>query len=316
MSPMKTPPTAAETRAALARQAAFAAADAAALDGLLSVRPAEAGPRPEPVWDEATVVNHEVVRERYHRLTLSCGTIAATALAGQFLMITVPPHGGERILLPRPMAIHRRNPERGTIEVIYGVAGRGTTALAAVNPGQRLLVTGPLGRGFEFPSGTRRALMIGRGVGVCAVMGSVEDAAARGIEATLVASGRTRGASSAPPNAPNSVRASSRSPTRRAPPTFPHSGLSCAASSPPVRPTSSSSAAPACSPGSPQNSAPNGACPCRPPSRRTWRAGSATATDARPRSARIPRSRVPSSASTARSSTPPFKRRSGARALC
>ncbi|MCI4659798.1 MULTISPECIES: iron-sulfur cluster-binding protein [Cryobacterium] len=193
MSPMKTPPTAAETRAALARQAAFAAADAAALDGLLSVRPPEAGPRPEPVWDEATVVSHEVVRERYRRLTLSCGTIAATALAGQFLMITVPPHGGERILLPRPMAIHRRNPLRGTIEVIYGVAGRGTTALAAVTPGQRLLVTGPLGRGFEFPAGTRRALMIGRGVGVCAVMGSVEDAEARGIRATLVASGRTRG---------------------------------------------------------------------------------------------------------------------------
>jgi dihydroorotate dehydrogenase electron transfer subunit len=189
-------------RAALARQRDFAAADAAALVGLLSVRPDASGSgarpesvaqaRPEPVWDNATVLSHEVVGVRYRRLVLESATIARTAQAGQFLMITVPPHAGERILLPRPMAIHRRHPAEGTIEVVYGVAGRGTAALAAVAVGERLLVTGPLGRGFEFPVGARSALMIGRGVGVCALMGAVEDAAGRGIRATLLASGRNR----------------------------------------------------------------------------------------------------------------------------
>ena len=178
-------------REALRRQQAFAAADEAALDGLIAVRPPAAEPRPEPVWDDARVLEHTAVGERYRRLLLSTGTIARTALAGQFLMITVPPSGGERILLPRPMAIHRRHPEAGTVEVIYGVSGRGTTALADVAVGAGLLVTGPLGRGFEFPEGARTALLIGRGVGVCAIMGSVEDAAARGIHATVVLSGRT-----------------------------------------------------------------------------------------------------------------------------
>ncbi|TFC97852.1 dihydroorotate oxidase electron transfer subunit [Cryobacterium breve] len=163
-------------------------------------------PRPDPVWDDAVVLVHDVVGERYRRLVLATDTIATTALAGQFLMITVPSRGGERILLPRPMAIHRRHPEQGTVEVIYGVAGRGTTALVDVAVGESLLVTGPLGRGFEFPcpaepdaaeaSGTepqpaRTALMIGRGVGVCAIMGSVEDAAAQGVVATVVLSGRS-----------------------------------------------------------------------------------------------------------------------------
>lgn len=178
--------------AALRRQQAFAAADEAALEGLIAVRPPERMPRPDPVWDDAPVLVHEVVGERYRRLVLATNTIATTALAGQFLMITVPPKGGERILLPRPMAIHRRHPNQGTVEVIYGVAGRGTTALADVVVGESLLVTGPLGRGFEFPQPARTALMIGRGVGVCAIMGSVEDAARLGIMATVVLSGRSR----------------------------------------------------------------------------------------------------------------------------
>ncbi|TFD26830.1 dihydroorotate oxidase electron transfer subunit [Cryobacterium cryoconiti] len=208
-TPAETPAVLAarDALAALRRQQAFAAADEAALDGLIAVRPPARTPRPDPVWDDAPVLVHEVVGERYRRLVLRTATIATTALAGQFLMITVPPKGGERILLPRPMAIHRRHPEQGTVEVIYGVAGRGTTALADVVVGESLLVTGPLGRGFEFPDAAlptatpsagpgpqpaRTALMIGRGVGVCAIMGSVEDAADQGISATVVLSGRSR----------------------------------------------------------------------------------------------------------------------------
>ena len=193
-------------REAAARQRAFAEADAAALDGLISVRPRSTVPRPHPVWDDAEVLVHEPVGERYRRLVLASDTIAATAQAGQFLMITVPPHGGDTILLPRPMAIHRRRAAitarpatadrsaivaaPGTIELIYGTVGRGTRALAAVPVGARLQVTGPLGRGFEFPPHTRSALLIGRGVGICGVMGAAEDAAALGIRTTMVLSGQ------------------------------------------------------------------------------------------------------------------------------
>ncbi|WP_205750069.1 dihydroorotate oxidase electron transfer subunit [Cryobacterium sp. SO1] len=199
---------AAARRAAAARQRAFAEADAAALAGLISVRPPSAVPRPQPVWDDAEVLVHEPVGERYRRLVLASDTIAHTAQAGQFLMITVPPNGGDTILLPRPMAIHRRRlatPARpatsdrpagphtaGTIELIYGVVGRGTRALAAVAVGSRLQVTGPLGRGFDLAPGTRSALLIGRGVGICGVMGAAEDAAALGIRTTMVLSGQRR----------------------------------------------------------------------------------------------------------------------------
>ena len=184
-------------RAAAAQARAFAEADERALDGLVSVRPRSAVPRPQPVWDDAEVLVHEPVGERYRRLVLASDSIAATAQAGQFLMLTVPPHAGERILLPRPMAIHRRRPATagrpGTVELIYGLVGRGTRALAAVPVGAALQLTGPLGRGFEFPAGTRSALLIGRGVGVCGVMGAAEDASTAGIRTTMVLGGRSAG---------------------------------------------------------------------------------------------------------------------------
>ena len=193
-------------RAAAAQARVFAEADERALDGLISVRPRQTVPRPQPVWDDAEVLVHEPVGERYRRLVLASDTIAQTAQAGQFLMITVPPSGGDTILLPRPMAIHRRRPATparpatahqtataagpGTVELIYGTVGRGTRALAAVPVGGTLQLTGPLGRGFEFPAATRTALLIGRGVGVCGVMGAAEDAAAAGSRTSMVLSGR------------------------------------------------------------------------------------------------------------------------------
>lgn len=164
----------------------------AGLDGLVVPRPPESSPRPQPVWDESIVVAHDIVGTRYHRLTLRSPEIATTASAGQFVMVSVPESSGDRILLPRPMAIHRRHVDRGMIELIFNVVGRGTSALSTVTMGDRLLITGPLGRGFELPEAPGNLLLLGRGIGVCAIMGVIEDAAAEGRPATAVLSANTR----------------------------------------------------------------------------------------------------------------------------
>ncbi|QEE62383.1 dihydroorotate dehydrogenase electron transfer subunit [Salinibacterium sp. dk2585] len=164
----------------------------AGLDGLITPRPDETTHRPDPTWESAVVAEHELIGGRYHRLVLHAPEIAATALAGQFVMVTVPESTGSRILLPRPMAIHRRRVATGIIELIYNVVGRGTAALTGLTSGDRVVVTGPLGRGFEIPTGARRALLIGRGIGVCAVMGVAEDAAPSGVHVTAVLSANAR----------------------------------------------------------------------------------------------------------------------------
>jgi len=169
------------------------------LDDLLTVRPPTGRIATDPTWDEAPVLLHEVLDGHYHRLVLHSPSIASRARAGQFVMISVPSvsgpsRDGAKILLPRPMAIQRRHPERGDIEVTFSIAGRGTAELARIEVGQSLLLTGPLGRGFEIPDATSRILVMAHGSGVCAVLGIVEDAAARGIPTLALLSAAMRSA--------------------------------------------------------------------------------------------------------------------------
>jgi len=174
------------------------------LADLLTVRPPTGRVEADPTWDEAPVLLHEVLDGHYHRLVLHSPSIASSARAGQFVMISVPSvsgpsisvpsRGRAKILLPRPMAIQRRHPERGDIEVTFSIAGRGTAELARVEVGQSLLLTGPLGRGFEIPDATSRILVMAHGSGVCAVLGIVEDAAARGIPTLALLSAAMRSA--------------------------------------------------------------------------------------------------------------------------
>ena len=164
------------------------------LGDILTVRPPTGRVEADPTWDEAPVLLHEVLDGHYHRLVLHSPSIASRARAGQFVMISVPSRGGAKILLPRPMAIQRRHPERGDIEVTFSIAGRGTAELARIEVGQSLLLTGPLGRGFEIPDATSRILVMAHGSGVCAVLGIVEDAAARGIPTLALLSAAMRSA--------------------------------------------------------------------------------------------------------------------------
>jgi len=164
------------------------------LGDILTVRPPTGRVEADPTWDEAPVLLHEVLDGHYHRLVLHSPSIASRARAGQFVMVSVPSRGGAKILLPRPMAIQRRHPERGDIEVTFSIAGRGTAELARIEVGQSLLLTGPLGRGFEIPDATSRILVMAHGSGVCAVLGIVEDAAARGIPTLALLSAAMRSA--------------------------------------------------------------------------------------------------------------------------
>ncbi|MFF3852418.1 hypothetical protein [Micromonospora sp. NPDC002575] len=148
--------------------------------------------RPMPACDPAVVVGHTLLAPAIVRLVLRAPRVAATAQAGQFVMLSVPESTGELIQLPRPMAVHRRRTS-GDIEVVYNVQGRGTEALSRVRTGDSLLVTGPLGRGFDLPATAGPLLAIGRGIGVCSFMTLVEDASAAGIPSTVVLSARTDG---------------------------------------------------------------------------------------------------------------------------
>lgn len=76
---------------------------------------------------------------------------------GQFFMVEAPGR-----LLPRPFSLCCET--RGELGFLVDPAGRGTRAIAAAAPDDRLNVLGPLGRGFRL--GVARPLLAGGGIGV------------------------------------------------------------------------------------------------------------------------------------------------------
>lgn len=88
-----------------------------------------------------------------------------TPVAGQFVqLLLVPP---SPVLLPRPMSVAsaRRSGSRLRLGFLYAPVGAGTAALAALEPGDAVEVTGPLGQGFPLDApGTPVLIAGGRGV--------------------------------------------------------------------------------------------------------------------------------------------------------
>jgi dihydroorotate dehydrogenase electron transfer subunit len=154
----------------------------------------ESEPRPDPVAHRAEVVEHRGLGDRYRLLRLHAQAVSATALPGQFVMLTVARDGEAEPVLPRPMAVYRTDLHAETFDVLYGVVGSGTRRLATFSKGEQILTVGPLGRGFDLGARVRSVLLLGRGIGTCSLTTVASVARDRGIAVTAVASGRHLGA--------------------------------------------------------------------------------------------------------------------------
>jgi dihydroorotate dehydrogenase electron transfer subunit len=104
---------------------------------------------------------------------------------GQFYMLAaVEGWGGgedERPFLPRAFSVLRA--ADGTLQFMLEDVGPGTARLAALERGEALWVTGPLGVGFRDPGEGRRALLCGGGVGAAPLAILQDDLLARGLPA-------------------------------------------------------------------------------------------------------------------------------------
>lgn len=98
-------------------------------------------------------------------LELDLPPVVATPVAGQFVQLLLAPPSP--VLLPRPMSVAGavRRARALTLGFLYAPVGAGTRALAALEPGAPVAVTGPLGRGYPLERpGTPVLMAGGRGV--------------------------------------------------------------------------------------------------------------------------------------------------------
>ncbi len=90
--------------------------------------------------------------------------IAKKALAGQFIIFRID-EKGERV----PLTIADYDREKGTITIIFQIAGRTTERLSMLNEGDSILdVTGPLGIPTHLDENVKKVCVVGGGVG-CAI---------------------------------------------------------------------------------------------------------------------------------------------------
>jgi NAD(P)H-flavin reductase len=76
---------------------------------------------------------------------------------GQFFMVEAPGR-----VLPRPFSLCLA--PKGELAFLVDPVGPGTLAIASLEPGDRVTVFGPLGRGFQLD--VRRPLLVGGGIGI------------------------------------------------------------------------------------------------------------------------------------------------------
>jgi dihydroorotate dehydrogenase electron transfer subunit len=87
---------------------------------------------------------------------------------GQFYMLRTAERwgggDGERPFLPRAFSVLRAHDHE--LQFLIEDVGPGTNRLCELEPGEDLLLVGPLGNGFRAPRGNRRPLLVGGGVGI------------------------------------------------------------------------------------------------------------------------------------------------------
>ena len=138
---------------------------------------------------KAKVIKNVEVVENYYKMLLCSPRIAKAACPGQFLEVKVSEK--DEPLLRRPISIHRVD---GTnVELLYQVVGRGTQALSRRKRGELLDIIGPLGSGFNYPSGIvdrQTPILVAGGMGVAPLVFLAEKFMGR--RALALIGGRTK----------------------------------------------------------------------------------------------------------------------------
>lgn len=113
-------------------------------------------------------------------LVLDAPDMARAAEPGQFAMLKN--WEGPDPFLMRPISINSFDREAGTLTFLYKLVGRGTKLLAKAQPGDKVEVIAPEGRGFPVGKDFKRVAVIGRGIGIAPLRGLVEQYRAQGTE--------------------------------------------------------------------------------------------------------------------------------------
>lgn len=117
----------------------------------------------------AKVTQVKEIHPGFYDMEFFLPEIARKCEPGQFMM--VKPGKGTSPFLGRPMGIYDWDKEKGTVNILFAVKGkgRGTDILAKTKVGDELPVVAPLGRGYRFYPQDKKVIVIAGGMGIASV---------------------------------------------------------------------------------------------------------------------------------------------------
>ncbi len=112
---------------------------------------------------EALVLSQKLLAEGIFEMWLET-PIAENTVPGQFVGVYTV---NKAALLPRPISVCEVDKEKSAIRLVYRVVGTGTAEFALYQPGDYIMILGPLGNGFPLEKAQgKNAVVMGGGIGV------------------------------------------------------------------------------------------------------------------------------------------------------
>jgi len=142
------------------------------------------------ILHQAVLIRNSWIATGVCRMTLSSPELAAAARPGQFVMTSVSDNADP--FLRRPFSIADIDRDEGSISLIYQVVGKGTKQMADWKAGRAVGLLGPRGNGFSWDAGLRRAILVGGGLGVAALLPLAKELRSQGIGITAFAGARSQ----------------------------------------------------------------------------------------------------------------------------
>lgn len=121
---------------------------------------------------KAKILSNTALSLGHYKIVLEAPEIAREIVPGQFLEIkcadTLDP------FLRRPVSVHTIQAQRGVIEILFKVVGKGTQMLSRKGRRDTLDIIGPLGNGFSIKENLNNYCLIAGGMGVAPLMALAE----------------------------------------------------------------------------------------------------------------------------------------------
>lgn len=134
------------------------------------------------------VLSNEFMTDKYYKLSVKAPDLAKTIQVGQFVNILCA--GTEDPLLRRPFSVYNYDRDKGIVEFVYLVKGKGTELMTRFKEGDEAEILGPLGNYYEILPQTKGIAIIGRGVGIASIASLGREAQNRGVSCLAILSGR------------------------------------------------------------------------------------------------------------------------------